>query len=131
MKDGSRQFAALPESCAWSDLRNHLGKLPGVRLGEYLTDAVTEAWIDFANSILKVHAEAQRESEREVQRILATGAEAADGKRQSYQGGKHWQLHRCQRRASIRPTAAAASATCPWHGADRISRCAGPWQART
>lgn len=47
MSDGSRQFAALPESCTWPALRKHLGKLDGVVLGEYLTDGVTEAWIDF------------------------------------------------------------------------------------
>ncbi len=46
--DGSRQFLALPESCAWSDLRTHLGALEGVELGEYLTDGIVEAWIGFA-----------------------------------------------------------------------------------
>jgi hypothetical protein len=45
--DGSRQFLALPESCAWSDLRTHLSALEGVALGEYLTDGITQAWIDF------------------------------------------------------------------------------------
>ena len=45
--DGSRQFLLLPESCAWSVLRSHLGALDGVALGEYLTDGVVEAWIDF------------------------------------------------------------------------------------
>jgi len=47
MNDGSRKFAALPESCSWSALRKHLGTLAGVGLGEYVTDGVTEAWIDF------------------------------------------------------------------------------------
>ncbi len=47
MSDGSRQFAALPESCTWLALREHMGKLDGVVLGGYLTDGVTEAWIDF------------------------------------------------------------------------------------
>lgn len=47
MNDGSRQFASLPESCSWSALRKHIGKLAGVGLGEYVTDGVTEAWIEF------------------------------------------------------------------------------------
>jgi hypothetical protein len=47
MADGSRHFASLPEKRSWRALRNHLGRLPGVTLGEFVTDNVIEAWIDF------------------------------------------------------------------------------------
>lgn len=46
--DGSRWFAALPESRSWSDVHAHLSSLAGVHITEYLTDDVTEVWIDFA-----------------------------------------------------------------------------------
>lgn len=47
MADGSRQFAALPENCSWKAMHEHLGRLPGVSLGDYITDHVTEVWMDF------------------------------------------------------------------------------------
>jgi hypothetical protein len=47
MHDGSRQFAALPESQPWTTLRDHLVRLPGAQITDFLTDGVTEAWIDF------------------------------------------------------------------------------------
>jgi hypothetical protein len=47
-KDGSRQFASLPESRSWYALRDHLTRLPGVTVTEFLTDGFTEAWIDFS-----------------------------------------------------------------------------------
>ena len=46
--DGSRQFAELPESRSWAALRDHLADLPGVRITQFLTDHITEVWIDFA-----------------------------------------------------------------------------------
>jgi hypothetical protein len=47
MHDGSRQFASLPENRSWWALRDHLTRLPGASVTGFLTDGVTEAWIDF------------------------------------------------------------------------------------
>jgi hypothetical protein len=47
MNDGSRQFAALPESKSWHLLRDHLSSLVGVQVTDFITDDVAEAWIDF------------------------------------------------------------------------------------
>lgn len=51
MHDGSRNFAGLPEvysaECPqWESLRDHVAALPGAVLTGYVTDQVTEAWID-------------------------------------------------------------------------------------
>lgn len=48
MHDGSRQFAALPESVSWEQLRDHLARLEGVVVTDFITDHVVEAWIDFS-----------------------------------------------------------------------------------
>ena len=45
--DGSRQFLALPESVEWGEMRDHITALTGATVTEYLTDHVTEVWIDF------------------------------------------------------------------------------------
>jgi hypothetical protein len=45
--DASRQFAALPESVSWTALREHIAGLHGARETAYVTDEVTEAWLDF------------------------------------------------------------------------------------
>jgi len=45
--DGSRQFAELPQTVLWYDMRDHLRKLPGAVITNFLCDGVTEAWIDF------------------------------------------------------------------------------------
>ncbi len=47
MSDGSRQFAKLPQAIPFQQLRDHLASLPGAHITEFLTDDVTEAWIDF------------------------------------------------------------------------------------
>lgn len=52
MHDGSRQFAALPETYdvqhpQWWALRDRIEQLPGAKLQNLVTDNVTEAWIDF------------------------------------------------------------------------------------
>lgn len=47
MNDGSRHFVALPESESWYDLRDYITKLPGAVVTEFVTDHITEAWIDF------------------------------------------------------------------------------------
>ena len=46
--DGSRQFLALPESIDWDEVRDHIAALPSVQVTEYLTDHITEVWIDFS-----------------------------------------------------------------------------------
>jgi hypothetical protein len=45
--DGSRQFAELPQTRLWYDLRDHLKTLPGAIVTNFHCDDVTEAWIDF------------------------------------------------------------------------------------
>ena len=47
MRDGSRHFAALPESESWESLHEHVRRLEGVSDTGMITDEVTEAWIDF------------------------------------------------------------------------------------
>jgi hypothetical protein len=47
MNDGSRQFAALPESRSWYELRDHVSRLSGAKVADFVTDGVTEAWIEF------------------------------------------------------------------------------------
>jgi hypothetical protein len=52
MHDGSRHFAGLPEtydvaSPQWYALRDHVAQLAGASLRGFVTDDVTEAWIDF------------------------------------------------------------------------------------
>jgi len=48
MNDGSRLFAELAESASFSQLRDHVAALDGVVVASFLSDDVTEAWIDFA-----------------------------------------------------------------------------------
>lgn len=45
MNDGSRLFARLPESASFGELREHVALLGVVT--RYLSDEVTEVWIDF------------------------------------------------------------------------------------
>jgi hypothetical protein len=47
MSDGSRQFGELPQTAFWHELRNHLERLDGAELTGFVTDNITEAWIDF------------------------------------------------------------------------------------
>lgn len=47
MSDGSRNFAELREVASFESLRRHLSKLEGAEEAEYLTDSVTEMWLDF------------------------------------------------------------------------------------
>ena len=47
MKDGSRNFGDLPATVIWYDLRDHVAKLDGATITGFVTDHVTEAWIDF------------------------------------------------------------------------------------
>ena len=49
MNDGSRNFMNLPTNIiGWSDLYKYLGKLDGVKKTGFLTDNVTEVWMDFS-----------------------------------------------------------------------------------
>ena len=48
MKDGSRHFGDLPQTVLWHQMRNHIEKLKGAEVTHFLTDNVTEAWIDFS-----------------------------------------------------------------------------------
>jgi hypothetical protein len=48
MHDGSRHFAELPEVCSWDTLRQHITRLGGAAVTRYLTDDVTEMWLDFS-----------------------------------------------------------------------------------
>lgn len=47
MRDGSRNFADLPQTQLWYAVRDHISALPGACLTSFITDGVTEAWIDF------------------------------------------------------------------------------------
>ncbi|HRH38060.1 MAG TPA: hypothetical protein PK760_06930 [Flavobacteriales bacterium] len=47
MHNGNRHFASLPQTVMWYGLRDHLAKLAGARVTRFLTDDITEAWIDF------------------------------------------------------------------------------------
>ena len=48
MKDGSRHFGDLPQTVLWYDLRDHIQRLDGASVTDFVTDHVTEAWIDFS-----------------------------------------------------------------------------------
>jgi hypothetical protein len=45
--DGSRQFGELPQAVLWYEMRDHLEKLNGATITDFITDRVTQAWIDF------------------------------------------------------------------------------------
>lgn len=47
MNDGSRHFGDLPQTVLWHELRDHIGRLDGATVTHFVTDNVTEAWIDF------------------------------------------------------------------------------------
>ena len=48
MHDGSRQFAELPEVCSWHDFRRHIERLSDATVTKFLTDDITEMWLDFS-----------------------------------------------------------------------------------
>ena len=48
MNDGSRHFGELPHTKMWYGVRDHIKKLAGADLTDFITDHVTEAWIDFS-----------------------------------------------------------------------------------
>jgi hypothetical protein len=47
MADGSRDFGGLPQTYGWTALRLHLLLLPGVVETGFITDGITEGWLDF------------------------------------------------------------------------------------
>jgi hypothetical protein len=47
MNDGSRHFAALPESRSWEALRDHFSGFDGAEVTAFVSDGITEVWIDF------------------------------------------------------------------------------------
>jgi hypothetical protein len=52
MNDGSRHFVGLPETYdvehpEWHRLHAHAGRLAGATVTGFMTDDVTEAWLDF------------------------------------------------------------------------------------
>ena len=48
MHDGSRHFASLPEVWPFSRLRQHVEQLAGATVADYVSDDVTEMWLDFS-----------------------------------------------------------------------------------
>ena len=48
MQDGTRHFAELPETCGWEQFRQHIALLPVATVTGFLTDHVTEMWLDFS-----------------------------------------------------------------------------------
>ena len=48
MNDGSRRFGELPQTVLWYGLRDHIERLDGAEVTNFITDNVTEAWIDFS-----------------------------------------------------------------------------------
>jgi len=47
MNDGSRHFADLPEAVFFDDFADHVEKLGGAEITEFITDGVVEMWLDF------------------------------------------------------------------------------------
>ena len=47
MNDGSRNFADLPETVFFDKIREHLAGLDGAEETGFISDSVTEMWLDF------------------------------------------------------------------------------------
>jgi hypothetical protein len=47
MRDGSRNFADLPETVFFDELRHIAKKFEGAKVNGFVTDWVTEVWLDF------------------------------------------------------------------------------------
>ena len=48
MCNGSRHFGDLPASIPWHRLRKHIKRLKGAEITNFITDYITEAWLDFS-----------------------------------------------------------------------------------
>lgn len=47
MEDGSLLFAELSSEISWVDLRNHFERIDQLLIMKFVTDGITEAWLDF------------------------------------------------------------------------------------
>ena len=47
MNDASRLFGTLVHTMLWDDVYAHVAKLPGALPTGFVSDHITEAWIDF------------------------------------------------------------------------------------
>ena len=48
MHDGSRCFLSLHPAAGWMAVREHVACLEGAEVTSFLTDGITEAWLDFS-----------------------------------------------------------------------------------
>lgn len=48
MSDGSRKFAELPETAGFNEIRTHSALLKSSVETDFITDNVTEMWLDFS-----------------------------------------------------------------------------------
>ncbi|MBX3243597.1 MAG: hypothetical protein KF685_03905 [Acidobacteria bacterium] len=46
MSDSSRHFGDLPHTADFETMREHAGKLPDAKETAYITDNITEMWLD-------------------------------------------------------------------------------------
>jgi len=58
MKDGSLLFAEISEGITWEQLKYHIEGLEQLYIMDFLTDGVTEAWLDFYyyGQIFSIHS---------------------------------------------------------------------------
>lgn len=47
MEDGSRLFAIIRDPMSWAELRQHLERMQDLKILRFITDGVTEGWLDF------------------------------------------------------------------------------------
>ena len=47
MNDGSRHFVDLPEAVFFDEFADHVERLEGAEITEFITDGVLEMWLDF------------------------------------------------------------------------------------
>ncbi len=47
MNDGSRHFVDMPEAVFFDEFADHVEKLEGASITEFITDGVLEMWLDF------------------------------------------------------------------------------------
>ena len=47
MADGSVLFAELSGNISWAELRDHLERIDQLLIMKFVTDGITEAWLDF------------------------------------------------------------------------------------
>ena|SRR5688572_13166310 len=47
MKDGSRHFVDMPEVVFFDEFADHVERLEGAEITEFITDGVVEMWLEF------------------------------------------------------------------------------------